>query len=184
MVRLYRSVVIDSIPLRLCGVSGFVDFFQFADADLCVDLSCLRFRMTEHGLDEAHVRAVFEHQRGHCVAEQVTASRLAEVGGDGDFMDHLSQSIGRERFAEMSQEQHDVVRIDQQTGADFADVFVDPPDRSFADGNHPVLFAFALSHHQRASVNVHVVELQVDDFHAADAGRVQRFEDGPVTQAE
>ncbi len=82
-----------------------MNLFQFADADLCVDLRGLQLGMTEHGLDEADVGSVLQHQRGHRVTEQMARATFADVGRIDVFTDHLSQPVCCEPFAKMSQEQ-------------------------------------------------------------------------------
>ena len=61
---------------------GAVHLLQHADRDVRVNLRGGQAGVAEHLLDEADVRAAFQHQRRHGVTEQMTRSRLADLGVD------------------------------------------------------------------------------------------------------
>jgi len=58
-----------------------VNFLQFADGDLGVNLGRVELDVAEHDLKEADVRTVLQHRRGTGVPEQVARSSLAKVRG-------------------------------------------------------------------------------------------------------
>ncbi len=57
-----------------------VDLLELTDRDLGVSLGRLQLGVAEHLLHEADVGTALEHQRRHGVAEEVTRTRLADVG--------------------------------------------------------------------------------------------------------
>ncbi len=59
-----------------------------------------------------------------------------------------------------------------------------PRHRALADGHEAVFLALALADEQRAALPVEIVELQMDQFRAADAARVQHFQNRAVAQAK
>lgn len=62
-------------PARIfCGMRERMDLFELADADLRVNLRGVELCMTEKLLDKADTCAVFQHERGAAVPEQVVAS--------------------------------------------------------------------------------------------------------------
>ncbi len=63
-----------------------VNFFQFSDRDLGVNLGSIELGMAKHGLNVPCVGSIFEHQRRHRVAEQMARARLA----DGRLVDVLT----------------------------------------------------------------------------------------------
>jgi hypothetical protein len=57
------------------GLRHRVDLLELPNRHLRVHLRALQVRVAEHFLNEADVRAAFEHQRRHRVAEHVTRAR-------------------------------------------------------------------------------------------------------------
>ena len=41
-----------------------MDVLQLSDTDLCIDRRGIKFGVTQHRLDKAHIRTVFQHQGG------------------------------------------------------------------------------------------------------------------------
>ena len=72
--------------------------------------------MAKHGLNEANVCAVFEHQRGHGVAKQVARALLADVGIVDVAANVFGQRIGFERLAKIGDEQGLFVGITSNKG--------------------------------------------------------------------
>gem|GEM_PF-5656959 len=97
-----------------------------------------------------------------------TAS-LADVRCLDVLTNQECELIRVELLTAMRQEQRHVLWIDYQLMADLMDVFFDPLGSSIANRDNAVLFAFALADHQRASIDIQVVETQVDEFHTANA---------------
>ena len=62
------------------------------------------------------------------------------------------------------------------------DVAAYPVDRTRAQRHIAVFLALALADHERAVLQVHVVELEVDQLGAADAAGVERLQDGAIAQ--
>lgn len=86
-------------------MGALVDRLQLADGDMGVNLGGFEFGVSQHLLDEADVDAVFQHQRGTGVAEQVATAALAQVGRLHVAAHQLGQPVGREGFAKAGQEQ-------------------------------------------------------------------------------
>ena len=100
------------------------------------------------------------------------------------FFDQIRKPILVQGFAALVQVEPALIWLHHQAGAYLVGVVVDPAAGAVAQGHHAVLFAFALAHHQRAVAGVHVVEFEVDQLHAADAGTVERFDDGSIADAD
>ncbi len=85
-----RSVIKRRFPLlgHFGRVIAFMGKLQVADADVRIDFGGLQVGMAQHGLDIAHVAAVFQQDRGERMPEQMTASGLADFGFLDDLM-HL-----------------------------------------------------------------------------------------------
>lgn len=89
-----------------------------------------------------------------------------------------------ERPAFDAEEHRAVVGIAGKLWSRLAQIFVDPRDGSFADGDDAVFLALALPDGERAALAVQVVELQVDQLGAADSRRVKRLQHGAVAQTQ
>ena len=59
---------------------GFVDIFEFLDADLRVNLFSRQQSVPEHLLDVADIRAVLQHQCRHGMPEDMRRAFLADFG--------------------------------------------------------------------------------------------------------
>ena len=62
-------------------MGGSVDFLQLANRNLRVNLCRRQISVSEQLLDKADVRAVLVHKRRTGMAEQMTGSLLADLGG-------------------------------------------------------------------------------------------------------
>jgi len=71
-----------------------MDRLQFLHGDMGIHFRAGEIRVAEHGLDEADVGPVFEHERGHGVPEDVAGSLLADLRGL-DVAAHQAGDIGR-----------------------------------------------------------------------------------------
>jgi hypothetical protein len=58
-----------------------VDFLQRLDGNVRVNLNRLQAGVSKHGLDEANVSPVLQHERCEGVAEEVATAGLAQPGG-------------------------------------------------------------------------------------------------------
>ncbi len=148
-----------------------------------VDLRGLQVRVPQHLLDKADVRAVVQHQRRHRVTEQVTRSGFAHIGLLDVFGYQAAQPIRRQRQTIWLDKDLLVVRLHHKAGADLCLVFLYPLDGPLANWHKAVFLAFALSHRQHTLACVQIGFLQIHQFHAADAGAVEHFQDRPVPQA-
>ena len=86
-------------------VRQFVDFLQLRDAHMCIYLRAFQAGVAEHSLNEADVRTVFQHQRGHAVAEDMTASGQPDVGLADVTAHAVAQMLRQHRFTVFGQEQ-------------------------------------------------------------------------------
>ena len=161
-------------------MGGGVDQLQLLDGDLGVDLGRREFGMAEQLLDKADVGATFQHEGGAGVAEQVAGAAFADLGGVDVIADELSEPVGREQLEQVGQKQRAAVWFSDQAGPHFLEVTPYPGQRPFANRDHPVLAAFALAHHQRATLVIEIDGLQRGQFAAPHPGRVEGFQHGPV----
>ena len=83
-----QGVALDVVGVTLPGMAGGnhtarmrggVDVLEFADRDLRVNLRGGQVGVAQHGLDEADVGPVLQHQGRHRVAEQVAGAGLADA---------------------------------------------------------------------------------------------------------
>lgn len=84
---------------------GGVHFLQLLDRQMGVNLGGLQLGVPEHGLDEADVCAVFEHQRGGRMPEEVTAAALADVGPLHVLAHQLGQAVRGKGFPQVGQKE-------------------------------------------------------------------------------
>ena len=87
--------------------------------------------MAEHLLDVADVRAAFEHQRGHRVAEEVTAAGLSDTGAPHVAAHEFGHGLAAEAHAIPGQKQRAVIRLDRELRTSVGEVALTPrPARS------------------------------------------------------
>jgi len=110
------------------------------------------------------------------------AGAALDAGRTQVFLHQVSQAVLAEGLAELVQEQHPGIRLQHQLGPHLFEVAPDPVDGPRAERHIPILASLALAHRERAVLQIHIVESELDQLGAADAARVQRFQDGPVAQ--
>lgn len=140
--------------------------------------------MAQELLDEADLRPAFEHVGGASVADEVAASAPADLGLLDVFGGQAAEDVGVEGFAVAGDEEGLFLWIKEEPGADFFEVAAKPVQGALSDGHDAVFFAFAKVDLQDAALAVEVVDFQVGQLAAADAGAVKGFEDGSVADAE
>ena len=69
---------------------GGVDGLQGFDRYLRIDFGGAEFLVSKHGLDEAHVGAVLQHQRRHRVSKDMAGALLV----DARFLDGRARDLG------------------------------------------------------------------------------------------
>lgn len=57
-----------------------MDWLQFIDAHMGIDLRGREITVTQHHLDKAQTRPIIQHVRGHSMAEQVTHAGFIDLG--------------------------------------------------------------------------------------------------------
>ena len=80
-------------------------FLKLLDGQVGVNLGRFQLGVTEHGLDEADVRAVFEHMGGGRMPEEMTAAALADVGPLHIFAHQLGQAVRGKGFPQVAQKE-------------------------------------------------------------------------------
>ena len=114
--------------------------------------------MAEHGLDVSHIRAAFEHERGHGVAEQMTGAFFADTG----CLDVvLGQPGRRERGAVGGEEQPVVIGHGRPTRPHINQISSHLGECPLTNRNHAVFAAFALTNEDRVPVEIDIEQLQV-----------------------
>src|ERR1035438_9022303 len=159
-----------------------VDLLEHPYRDVRVNLRCVEPRMTEHLLYEADVRAAFEHQRCHRVAEEMTSAMLADSGRFDVLPDDVTERGTPQRFALHGQEQGHVVRLGRKPGPRLVEILVQPRDGPLADWDYAILHALALADGHDARCAVHVVEFEIDKLRAPHLCRVKRLQHRAVAQ--
>jgi hypothetical protein len=101
-------------------MSGGVDLLHLADRDLGIDLGIdlggAQLGVAKHLLDVPDVSAVFEHQRGHGVTEQVAGTGLAQRGAIDVFPHHLGEPVEGELLAVAGEEEDGIVGLSLWNG--------------------------------------------------------------------
>ena len=166
------------------GVGAGVDGAQGGDGRFGVDGGGLGAGVAEELLDEAAVRAVFEHVYGAGMAEKMAASGFGHPGGVHGAA-HPVAEVGRaEALAVAAEEKRGLGRIEQEAGAGGPEVAGQPFEGARADGHHAAPAALAAADVQGGARRVEVVEVEPDEFAAARAGGVEGFENGAVSDAQ
>lgn len=120
------------------GMKPAMGFNEFCDADVGVDGCGFQLRVAEHRLDVANVAAIAEEPRGKGVAERVTPAGLAGQGAANEPRDMIAE-YGRFQAVTVCIEKHRrSTRFRSELRTRFSDVFPDPAQSPFADGNHAV----------------------------------------------
>jgi hypothetical protein len=92
-------------------VRGGVDLFQHTDRNVRIDLRGIEPYVAKHRLDVANVRAAFEHQRRHGMAEDVTCSTLADPRRFYVLPSQPAQVVRREWGPILGKENNTVIRF-------------------------------------------------------------------------
>src|ERR1700691_6221510 len=109
---------------------------------------------------------------------------LAQLRRRDTVTDGPRQMIAAERLAVRCKEHREVVRLDGELGPRFGDVLLKPRRRPLSDRHVSVLLAFALANQDQATVQRQVEEFQMDHLQTAQAGCIEHFEDGAVTESD
>ena len=166
------------------GMGGGVDLLKHTDGDLGIDLGGVEAGMAKELLDKADICAIFQHQGGGGVAEEMTGTTLADVGCVHIFADKLAHAVSGKGLTVGGQEEVTVIRLSCQCWPHFIKVFGYPGQGPFTDWGHAVFFTFALTDNDGSPVGIDVVKFEVDYLHTPHTCGVQGLQDGPVTDAE
>src|SRR5580658_603835 len=111
-------------------------------------------------------------------------ARLANPRRSNVLPSEQGQVARGHRTPKSGDEKGRVVRVGQESRSNLALVLVDPAKGSVADGNDPILRPLALSDEHRAAFGVDIVDPEFHGLASADAGRIDRFEDGPISKSK
>lgn len=108
--------------------------------------------------------AVFQHQRGDGMTEQVAGPHLADLGPGDIAARHEGQMIATDGHFVCRQEQRGVIGLERQRGPRLAEIFLYPGNGAVADEDHPIFLALALADRNDAALQIKIEQLQVDQF--------------------
>jgi len=160
-----------------------VDLLQPGDTNLSIEGRGVGFAMAEELLNVAAVGSVLEEVGGTGVAQEMGAS-FGDVGGSQDFADVLAEPFGRERFAETCQKEAPLLAFENEAGAHFLEVAVDPVEGTGADGHKALFVSLRFANVDGEALVVEILDVQAAKFPTAHGGGVKGFEHRAVADAE
>ena len=161
-----------------------VNFDELLDVHVGVNLGRVQSRVAEHLLDVTEIGAVLQHERCHRVPEHVARTDFADAGFFHVVMHQVAEHAGRQPASGHAQEHFAFVGFNDEPGAGFLQVFVEPRGGALAERQQAVFLALAFADHHGAAFQVEVVEAQAGEFLAPQPGRVKDFQDGAIAQAD
>ena len=165
-------------------MGALVNFLQVPDGDLGVDAGGVEPGVAEELLHDADVGSVFVHVGRAAVAQEVAASGLLDPGGFDRFGDPVAEVAGADSLAVSAQEEGLFADFEDQAGAAFLEVFFEPMQGGFADGQEAVFVPLSLADEEGLAAWIKIAEVELGDFAAPRAGGVEGFQDGAVPDAE
>ena len=124
---------------------GRVHVLEDTNAHEGIDLRRGQVPMAEHGLNEANITAILQHQRRHRVPEEMAGAGLAHLAGIDVATHQLREAFTAEGFAMMRQEEDVPCLIaDQKPWTYLKEIALHPDQGTITDGNDSVLLALAL----------------------------------------
>lgn len=125
-----------------------------------------------------------EHEGGGGVSEGVAVA-VGDAGGSEVGGDDVADVGGADGCGVAGDEEGvGVGSVAEELGSGGGEVVVDPGGGALAGGQESVASAFALVDEEGVLVGVDVVEVEVGEFAASDAGGVEDFEHAAVASAE
>ncbi len=122
------------------------------------------------------------------MAEDVHTARLLDAGVHHVLVQALRELRCTDAGASRTEEEHAPRVIGQcasrQEWACLVEILFGPSDRPLADRHEAVLRPFPLAHEQCAPLRIEITHVEPHELHAADARRVEHFEDRPIAQPE
>ena len=141
--------------------------------------------MPEQLLDDAQVGATLEKVRRERMTQRVRADPVSEAGRPSGPNQHLPgptpvQAPTAHRHEEGATVPALAVPARQPARPDFGRVSAQPGDGNLPNGYLPLSIAFA-DNADESGLEIDVIPVQADGFRYAQAGGVQEFEQGPVS---
>lgn len=166
------------------GVCFFVDLTQTGGADVRVDLGGGQAFVSEQFLDASDIRSPVEQVGGEGVPERVRAGSCIQLGDGQVFFEHPAHAAGGQDVAESVDEHGSLSAERLGFGAPFAfrGVRLDCFERERAERADAFLASFS-AHSDDLFMRIDITILQSDQFAYPQAGRVHRFQDGPVAES-
>lgn len=162
-----------------------MDLLKLLDGEVGVEFGGVEVFVAEELLDGAEVGSVVHHEGGDGVAEEMAGAFLFDACGLNVFANEVAKDSWGERFSGVGEEEaFVVVGFDEELGSDVGEVFVEPFRGAISEGKEAVFFAFALADHEGLLLEVEVVEGEVGEFLAPDAGGVEGFQEGSISYAD
>ncbi len=177
-VKLWRRRVI-----AFGGMRPGMDRLELPDRDMGVAGRHGERGMAQDGLDIADIGPVLEQQRGHGVAEDVTAAGFPHATA-GEVAAHLfTEPTGADR-APAGREEEDVrLGRHHELGPGLGAVAIDPGEGPVADRHHAIFAPLALPHEDDAALMIEIGEREAGALGAAEPRGVEGLQQGPVPQA-
>ena len=170
---LRRSRVAKPCLESSAGMRGVVDLLHAGGGDVGVNLGGAEVGVTQQFLDAAEVGAVVEEVGGEAVPEFVRADFKTDGGVSEVFLEEVIDGAHGEAAAEFAQKEGAFV------DAGGLAIVLDRAEGRATDGTEPVFPAFAGYPEGFVKV-VDVGDIQFDEFMKAEAGAVEKLQDGGV----
>lgn len=151
-----------------------VDTFEVVPGDVRIDLGRGNISMAEKFLDNAQIGPTLQHMRCKGMAERVRRQGLLDPGLLGIFSDHLPDELPRQSSPPFTNKE--VVGRGLLLRAGFGQIGPASLNRLTPDGNNPLLAPFSVAADE-AALEVHIAELQADDFGDSHPGGVETFQE-------
>ena len=168
----------------LPGVGGIVFIFHFLGGQMGVDLGGGKRLMTQEFLYDPEIGAVVKHVGGKAVAEGMRADAGIETGLEEVFIEFSADRASAESLSVFVDIEGVLVEsFFARVQIAIGEVSLDGLQSRGADGGESFLFSFAADV-EDFTEEVHVGEVEGDQFADAESGAVEGFEDGAVARPQ
>ena len=140
--------------------------------------------MAQHLLDETDVRAPFQHQRRHGVAEEVARPTLAKLRRLHIAPHQGTEVVRVERPTSGGEEQGAAIRGADQAGPHLRQVPGDPREGARPDRHEAVPPPLALPDQDEPPAPIEIGHSQPDELRTTHTGRIERLQDGAIADPQ